>query len=121
MAAVRAPLKVGLKVTVNVALLPGAMLAEGVETLKSPAWEPSFVMLMPLSSEVPVLRMVKVVAALLLPTLVVGRETLPVPSVRFAPDGCSNTISGAAWVIDEAPSASRTKKRNVVRRGAVIA
>ena len=96
MAAVRVPPKAGLKVTVNVALPPGVMLAGGVETLKSPGWEPSLVMLMPLRSALPALRMVKVVAALLLPTFVVGRERLPLPSVRFVPTGCSTAISGEA-------------------------
>ena len=41
-------------------------------------------------------RMLGGLAALLLPTFVVGRERLPLPSVRFVPTGCSTAISGEA-------------------------
>ncbi len=77
-----------------VAAEPTARLVTGVLTVNSALFMPSFVMLMPVSGAVPVLRIVKVCAALLLPTFVVGRLMLETPSVSCVFVGYSTPISG---------------------------
>ena len=91
----RAPGAEGVKVTANVALLPGATVGlPGADTAKSPGFAPSWLIAPSVKSAVPGFLMVNITGAPAEPARRLPKPMFALPSTSATPAGCCTRICG---------------------------